>query len=320
MLKFKRSPFNPIISPNTDHVWESVSAFNGCPVKDDKTYRIFYRALSEKIKHHDTNMELSTIGMAKSDDGVHFGQHTQLITPEQDWERYGCEDPRVTQIGDTFYIFYTALSTFPFSPGGIHIGVAITKDFKKFEKHNVTPFNSKAMALFPEKINGKYTVVLTANTDIPPAMICIAQCTNIEELWNYSFWDTWYRTIQQQSLPLLRGQMDHIEVGTPPIKTKKGWLMLYSYIQNYQTSNKTFGIEAVLLDLKDPTKIVGTIQRPLIEPKEYYEKFGLIPNITFPSGALVEGDTLNLYYGAADTVCALASCSLKELLSEITTT
>lgn len=316
MLKFKRSPENPIVAPNTDNPWEAQAAFNGCPVKDGSTYHLLFRALSNKRNHHDIHMELSTIGYTKSRDGIHFGEHKQVIVPEHDWERYGCEDPRITKIDDTFYIFYTALSTFPFTPGGIHIGMAHTKNFRKFEKHSVTPFNSKAMTLFPEKINGLYTVLLTANTDIPPSMMCLAQCRNISDLWSDSFWDDWYRDIQHHRLPLLRGQLDHIEVGAPPLKTKKGWLVLYSYIQNYQTQNKIFGIEAVLLDLKNPAKIIGRITEPLIEPKEYYEKFGVIANITFPSGALIEGDNLNLYYGAADTVCAVASCSLKELFTE----
>jgi beta-1,2-mannobiose phosphorylase / 1,2-beta-oligomannan phosphorylase len=320
MLTFKRSAANPIVAPDTNTPWEALAAFNGCPVKQNHTYHLLYRALSEKVKHHDIHMELSTIGYTKSRDGIHFGEHRQIIIPQYDWELYGCEDPRVTAIGNTFYIFYTALSTFPFTPAGIHIGMAITKDFKKFEKHSVTPFNSKAMTLFPEKINGKYVVLLTANTDIPPSMICLAQCTNISDLWSLDFWDDWYRDIHQHRLPLLRGQLDHIEVGAPPMKTKKGWLVLYSYIQNYQTQNKTFGIEAVLLDLKNPSKIIGKITEPLIQPKEYYEKFGVIPNITFPSGALIEGDTLNLYYGAADTVCAVASCSIKDLLAEFSST
>ena len=99
-----------------------------------------------------------------------------MIAPEEDWERFGCEDPRVTKIDDKYYIFYTALSVYPFAAEGIKVAVAVTKDFKKIEeRHLVTPFNAKAMVLFPEKINGKYVALLTAHTDTPPVKICLGR-------------------------------------------------------------------------------------------------------------------------------------------------
>lgn len=106
-------------------------------------------------------------------------------------------------------------------------------------------------------------------------------------------------------------------MGAPPIKTKHGWLLLYSYIKNYFSSPVTFGIEAVLLDLKDPTKIVARTDRPLLVPEADYEKFGAVPNIVFPSGALVKKNKLFLYYGAADTSCAVACGNLDELIAEM---
>jgi len=83
---------------------------------------------------------------------------------------FGCEDPRVVRLDDKYYIFYTALATYPFSAEGIKVGLAITKDFEMIEaKHPVTTFNSKAMTIFPERINGKIAALLTANTDLPPS-------------------------------------------------------------------------------------------------------------------------------------------------------
>ena len=90
--------------------------------------------------------------------------------PEHSWEAFGCEDPRVTRFDDKYYIFYTALSTYPFLPPAIKLGLAITDDLRDIaEKHQITPFNAKAMALFPRRMGGKLTAILTANTDFPPA-------------------------------------------------------------------------------------------------------------------------------------------------------
>lgn len=128
MFKLDRSLDNPILRPDPNSTWEAVASFNGSIVKDDNgIYHLFYRAISS-----DTN--ISTIGHAISKDKIHFTDRRQFIVPEFFWERYGCEDPRVTRLGDKYYIFYTAISTSPPSPMGIKVGVAITKDFKTIEK------------------------------------------------------------------------------------------------------------------------------------------------------------------------------------------
>src|SRR5690606_18041483 len=133
--------------------WEKTATFNGSVIQNGETFHMAYRAVSEQTNHHDNSMQVSTIGHAVSSDGIHFSEQRQFIKPEHDWEMFGCEDPRITKFGDTFYIFYTALSTYPFSAPGIRSAVALTKDFKTIErKALVTPFNSKAMTLFPETI------------------------------------------------------------------------------------------------------------------------------------------------------------------------
>jgi beta-1,2-mannobiose phosphorylase / 1,2-beta-oligomannan phosphorylase len=215
-------------------------------------------------------------------------------------------------------VFYTALGGQPFNAGNIKVAVAISKDLEAIdEKHLVTPFNAKAMTLFPERVNGKVTVILTAHTDEPPAKIAIAQCDRIEELWDLSFWEKWHEEIDSHTINPLRFDHDHVEVGSQPIKTKYGWLLFYSYIQNYfGGGERVFGIEALLLDLNDPREIVGRTKGPIMVPEETYEKYGMVPNIVFPSGALLQKNgRIDLYYGAADTVCARASLNLDDLLS-----
>src|SRR3989338_454494 len=314
----KRSEENPILVPDSKSAWEAEAVFNGCPAKVGKNFHLLYRAQSLPIFVSGNTLSMSSIGCASGNDGVHFKNRRQFIKPEQEWERFGCEDPRVTRFNGKYYIFYTALSRFPFCADGIRVGLAITKDFKKMEaKHQVTPFNSKAMALFPERINGKMAAVLTANTDKPPAKIALAFFEKEEDIWSPPYWKAWYEKLDSYSLTLARSALDHVEIGAPPIKTKYGWLIFFSYIKNYFSPPAVFGVEAALLDLKNPFKILGRIETSLLIPEEEYEKYGRVPNIVFPSGALVKGKKLYLYYGAADTVVSLAELNLKDVLSEM---
>jgi len=318
MTQFQRLKENPILKPNKNNKWEECAAFNPCVVKDGDNFHLTYRALSKKKKQQKENLQISSVGYAESNDGINFKNHRQLIKPEHDWELFGCEDPRITKLDDKYYIFYTALSKYPFCADGIKIGVGITKDFKTIEKHPVTPFNSKAMALFPKKINGKITGILTTDTDHPPSKISIISFDKESDIWNPVYWTKWYSSLDLHVVPLLRSRNDHVELGAPPIKTYRGWLVIYSYIQNYFSNNKVFGIEAVLLDLENPLKVIGRTTKPLIVPKEQYELKGDVPNITFPSGAVLNGDDLYMYYGAADTTGCVAIGNIYDLINKLT--
>lgn len=316
MVTLQRYPENPILAPDPNNQWEHDGAFNGCVVYAEGAYHMVYRALSTTQKQNGVDLRISSVGYARSTDGIHFTDRKCLFGPEEDWEIYGVEDPRITYFNGTYYIFYTALSVYPFAAYGIKLAVAKTKDFKTFEKHPVTTFNSKAMALFPEKVNGKMTTLLTINTDLPPAKISVADFEREEEIWSPHFWEEWYDNANEHLLHLLRDMRDQVELGAPPIKTDYGWLVIYSYITNYMSNNKDFGIEAMLLDLDNPRKLLGRTSS-LIHPEANYEVQGDVPNIVFPSGALVKDDDLFVYYGAADTRVALATCKVKPLLEEL---
>ena len=320
----ERSDKNPILKPNKNQSWEAEAVFNGCPIQRDSDTYLLYRSLS--LPHYHTlaqeRVRVSDIGIAQSKDGVHFKNRKRFIFPEHSWEQFGCEDPRVTAMNGVYYIFYTALSRYPFSADGIKVGLAISKDLKTIEqKHLITPFNAKAMALFPEKINGKMHAILTVNTDRPPAKICLASFDAQEELWSQKYWKGWYKNFLSEEgkyvIPLQRKQEDHIEVGAPPLKTSKGWLLFYSYIRNYFSDKRLFGVEAALLDLKDPSKIIARTEYPILVPEEYYERFGMAPNTIFPSGATIKEGMVYLYYGAADTTCCLAKVDLSSLLDQM---
>lgn len=310
---------NPILKPNSHQSWEAEAVFNCCPIKKDNVIYLLYRAMSLPHYHAsaETRIKVSDIGIAEGIDGTHFSNRRRFIVPEESWEKFGCEDPRVTKLDDKYYIFYTALGEYPFRAEGIKVGLAISKDLKTIqEKHLVTPFNAKAMTLFPEKINGKIWAILTVHTDKPPARICTVTFDKEEEMWSESFWKKWYADFEKHSLPLQRKPQDQIEVGAPPIKTKYGWLLIYSYIQNYFSPNKLFGMEAVLLDLNDPSKIIASTKVPILTSEEYYERIGIVPNVIFPSGTMLQKDILYLYYGATDTTCCLAFIDLYPFLDQ----
>lgn len=322
MLKVRRYSKNPILKPNPHQAWEKEGAFNGCPVKIGKKIFLLYRAVSVSHYHAAANTEfkVSDIGIAESNDGKFFKNRAKFIVPEELWEKFGCEDPKVTKLDGKYYIFYTALSKYPFDASGIKVGLAISPDLKKIEKkHLITPFNAKAMALFPERIDGKLWAILTPNTDTPPSHIALARFSSMNEMLDKNYWEKWYSRLYEHSLKLQRNPDDQVELGAPPIKTKQGWLIIYSHIRKYYSAQKIFGVEAALLSLKNPSVIIAKTYMPIMLPEEAYELYGAVPNVIFPTGALIHGQELFIYYGAADTTCAIASVKLSDLVNYILT-
>ncbi len=320
MFVIKRTEDNPILAPTRDHHWEASATFNMSPVKRGRSIYGLYRAISSRDALR-TLDQISTIGIAKSLDGLHFEDRRQFIKPSEEWERFGCEDPRVTFFEGRYYIFYTALSMYPFRAEGIKVAVAVTRDLKSVdERYLITPFNAKAMTLFPERIGGKVTAIFSAHTDSPPAKMAIVQTNSVKDLWSPAFWEKWHGEIDKHVIDPRRTPQDHVEVGAAPIKTKHGWLLIYSHIEHYfssENSRPQFGIEAVLLDLQDPRKIIGRTRGPFLVPEEPYELSGHVSNVVFPSGALLKDETLTIYYGASDTTTCSARINVSDLVSTI---
>ncbi|HWC57789.1 MAG TPA: hypothetical protein VG621_02475 [Candidatus Paceibacterota bacterium] len=316
MFTVHRYQRNPILSPDPSHPWEAAAAFNGCPIKVGRVTHLLYRAMSHPELLAEPRIPTSIIGKATSTNGTTYGNREPFIVPEEAYERYGCEDPRVTKFEGRYYIFYTALSGFPFGPDNIKTAVAISDDLETIaEKHLVTPFNAKALSLFPERINGKICILLTVDTDRPHTKIAIAELDTIEELWSPDFWNEWYQHIDDFTLIIPHDDNEQVEIGSTPIKTKKGWLLLYSHIQEYRTGTPIFGIQSILLDLTSPRKIIGNTGQPFMVPELFYEKIGTVSRIIFPSGALIHGDMVDIYYGGSDTHCCRASVHLEQLLN-----
>src|SRR3990172_467138 len=125
-MLIERSDKNPILKPNRYQSWEAEAVFNGCPVEKNNKIYLIYRAFSLPHFHAVTQgkLNISEIGIAESKDGVNFHDRRRFIMPEHFWEKFGCEDPRATKLNKKYYIFYTALSEYPFRPEGIRVGLA----------------------------------------------------------------------------------------------------------------------------------------------------------------------------------------------------
>jgi len=319
----------PILVPRKSISWESKAVFNCGVVQDGNIFRMLYRTYPSELRETTPKLtrpgfhfgnQISCIGYAESRDGKKFiARDEPFISPDTDYDRFGCEDPRVTKFGDTFYVTYTAID----APLGdkskrpnIRIALATTKDFLSVKKYGIVgpPVTSKAAALFPELINNnKVGLALTIQSDDTNSHVAVRYYDSIEELLKSSEkeWGDFLENSKETALLgtywwLHRGP----ELGAPPIKTDRGWLFIYSA----ESMSDSWTITAALADLIEPHKLIARASGYILQPVTSYEREGLVPNVTFPSAALVVGDELYVYYGAADTVIGLATCKLNDLL------
>ncbi|NWL88586.1 MULTISPECIES: glycoside hydrolase family 130 protein [unclassified Paenibacillus] len=245
---------------------------------------------------------LSHLRVARSQDGIHFDIEEQpAMFPENSLEAWGIEDPRITRIGDTYYITYSSVSI-----RGVGAGLAETKDFRTFRRLGLmlAPENKDVM-LFPEKINGRY---YTLHRPVPNSFgepeIWIAESPDLEHWGNHRF----LMGLSEQGWDSAR-----MGGGAVPIRTERGWVMLY----HGADSKHRYCMGAVLLDLEDPAKVVARSTRPILEPEAEYEVNGFFGGVVFSCGALLIGDTVRIYYGAADEVMAFADIPLDFIYSTL---
>ena len=245
---------------------------------------------------------LSYIRIARSNDGHHFTvDEKPFIYPSNIQETFGIEDPRVTQIGDTYYIYFSVVS-----PVGIGESMVSTTDFVTVKHHGMIfgPDN-KDVLIFPEKINGKYYALHRPTMkSVGDPNIWIAESDNLLYWGNH-----------KHLLGLREGMWDsgRIGGGAVPFKTDKGWLELY----HGATLDHRYCMGAVLLDLNDPSKVIARSNKPVMEPEASYEKNGFFGDVIFSCGAINEGDIVKMYYGVADTSMACAELSLKGILDSL---
>ncbi|WP_424768717.1 glycoside hydrolase family 130 protein [Paenibacillus sp. sgz302251] len=245
---------------------------------------------------------ISYIRIARSTDGHHFKVDSKpFIYPSNEQEVFGIEDPRVTQMGEDYYIYFSVVS-----PDGIGESMVSTKDFIHVTHHGMIfcPDN-KDVLIFPEKIGGKYYALHR------PTM----KSVGMPEIWIAESDNLLYWGNHKHLFGLREGMWDsgRIGGGAVPIRTERGWLELY----HGATQEHRYCMGAVLLDLNDPTKIIARSEKPVLEPDAPYEKKGFFGDVVFSCGAIVEGDTVKMYYGVADTSMACAELSLTEILDSM---
>ncbi|WP_059049740.1 glycoside hydrolase family 130 protein [Paenibacillus senegalimassiliensis] len=245
---------------------------------------------------------ISHLRVARSKDGINFEiEPKPALFPEHELEAWGIEDPRVTQIGDTYYITYSSASS-----RGVGAALAETKDFRSFKKHGMmlAPENKDVM-LFPEPIQGKYVAL---HRPVPKSFgepeMWIAESPDLLHWGNHRF----LMGLSEQGWDSAR-----MGGGAVPLKTEQGWLALY----HGADSKHRYCMGAVLLDLHDPGRVLARSSRPFLEPEADYEVNGFFGKVVFSCGSLLEGNTVRMYYGAADEVMAMADIPLQDILDTL---
>jgi predicted GH43/DUF377 family glycosyl hydrolase len=336
-LRLERISARPILKPRKNVSWEQDAVLNAAAFYEDGVYHLFYRAVEHPgfVNHDnwtDPNFRYdSCIGHATSIDGINF---TCADEPVIRWishngsGRLDFQDPRVTKIGDTYYMVYCMWefgSTYHAYPG-----YAVSKDLHSwkqmgplisFKEHG---FNKNAL-LFSEKINARFVAFHRPespackhlpkenfdwhtwsrgdhNGDGPDAGVTIAFSEDLV---------TW---IDNTIIMTPRdGLWDNAKVGpgAPPIKTDAGWLNVYHGVDE----NRVYRLGISLLDLDDPTIVLKRQEEPILEPEMEWEKVGDVDNVVFTCGAILQGSELTVYYGGADTVIGAAKGDITKFLS-----
>ena len=297
----QRHPENPIITPeDMPHV---VAVFNPSPaVYRDKTILLLsaYEWGWPEIKRARGGW------VATSNDGVHFDIAPKplidLIDAPAPFNRLNCTmiDARITPIDGAFYI-----NSPVYQDGeGPFTLLGKTEDFQTYTPLEIVagPVN-RVPSVFPEKIGGKYYRLERPGHDAG-ASIWLSSSPDLIHWGNH--------TCIAHTRP---GKWDAARVGAgcSPIKTDKGWLMIY----HGATKQHRYCLAAILLDLNNPTKVIARSDAPLMEPTLKYETCGFFGEVIFTNGHIVDGDTVTMYYGAADEVICGAKMSIKEILKSL---
>jgi predicted GH43/DUF377 family glycosyl hydrolase len=302
LLRLTRFRGNPIIAPRQGHDWEAGGTFNPGAIDSGGVIHLLYRAV-------DTD-GISRLGYARTLNGteISFRSSDPVLEPSADWEEFGCEDPRITWVDGVFYVTYTA-----YSRRGPRIALASTRDFQHFEKYGLVgpDRNDKDCVLFPEKISGRVAMLHRLHSNVQ-----VAYFKSFEALGDSrEFWNGYVRHFDNFEVMRVKFPWEKrkVGVGPPPIKTERGWLVIYHGV----SIDRVYRAGAILLDLNEPTRVLARTKEPILEPEMEFEKHGVVPNVVFPDGAVVQDGQLLVFYGGADKVCCGASAPMEQFLDEL---
>ncbi len=316
---FIRSKSNPILKPDKKLSWQSRKVYNPGAIYENKKYHLFYRAVGDDW--------ISRIGYAFSSDGEKFISELQpRLLPQGDLETRGIEDPRITKIKNSYYLTYTA-----YNGDCARLSLTTSNDLKNWRKHgpmlknwnflkaggfivkwdkarNQYPVRSqwsKAGGIFPELIDNKYWMIFGDSN------LWLAQSKDGKE----------WQPIEKPFLKPRKKYFDsvHLEMGPPPLKTGKGWLVIYHGVDE----KIVYRLGYLFLDLTNPNKILYRSAKPIFEPSASYELEGSVditgdnkPKVIFCCGAVIVNNILRIYYGAGDSYVAVASAHYGKLLKK----
>ena len=336
MIKIKRE--GVILRP-TKLAFENLSTFNPGIYQDGKTVHIVYRAQSDKY--------ISSFGYARLNGPVKVVERWRkpFAIPKYQYEKNGIEDPRITKVGDIIYITYVAhdgrnaliayrygKDLFNLKCGGIIsplmsyrkaaklFSYTQLKDkyyfmasyYEEYTGKNVRVWEKDGV-LFPEKFGGKLLMMHRILPDIQ-----LAYFSKFTKLKDQNYWHDHIQHLSKHVViePWHGWEARHVGGGTPPIKTKKGWLIIYHGAQP-RNKGRVYHAGAALLDLKNPGKLIARLPYPLLSPQEEYEQEGHVNDVVFPTGTSQFKGRLYIYYGTSDSYIAVASVNLDQLLGEL---
>lgn len=268
--------------------------------KDDPDFE----DVDSRVFNYGTGVYLTSIShlrLARSTDGRSFTvEEKPALFPELSTEEYGIEDPRITRLGDDYYINYSAISRW-----GVATGLAVTRDFRTYKRLGITftPDN-RDVTIFPERIGGEFA------------------CYHRPSSGMFKRADMWYATSpdlfswgHHRVIASTRpGRWDgwRIGGGAVPFRTKKGWLEIY----HGADADQRYCLGAMLSELDDPSCVIARSPEPILAPDAPCEREGFFGNVVFTCGAVDEPDgRVMIYYGAADEYVCAAETTVDDLLA-----
>jgi Predicted glycosylase len=308
----KRYSGNPVLSAK-DIPYKADLIFNAGVVKYQGRYVMVFR--NDYGYSGENHFEGTNIGLAFSNDGIKWDVQSKPCFKLEDNEILRAYDPRLTVIDGKCYMCFATDTKH-----GIRGGIAATEDFKKFDILSMSAPDNRNMVLFPEKVNGKYVrlerpfPVYSRGRDRFDAWISDSP--------DLVYWGNSKLLLAVEDVPFAN---DKVGPAAPPIKTKYGWLTIFHAVDidpsrgknGWEDSwKKRYTAGIMLLDLNDPSKIIGMSKKPLIAPEEVYEREGFRNDVVFPGGMILEdsGGEVKIYYGAADTVECLVTAGVDDLV------
>jgi beta-1,2-mannobiose phosphorylase / 1,2-beta-oligomannan phosphorylase len=251
---------------------------------------------------------ISHLRIARSADGIHFDvEPTPALSAATPYESFGIEDPRITPLDGTYWVNYTAVS-----PYGIATALASTRDFRTFQRYGIVfPPDNRDVTIFPEQIGGRYAALhRPMPSGIGEPAIWAASSADLRSWGGHTFvagprgggWDD--VKVGGGAVPFRVHSSDRTTAGD--------WLAVYHGVSG---SPHRYSLGALLLDGRDPARVIGRSRMPILTPEAPYEREGFFGGVVFTCGLIAEGDLVRIYYGAADGVTAVADLSLDEILS-----